>query len=46
MNVYLYGGKDRYSATEEIVRDNEAVSVGRTYSTDYTNGFLLVAYPD
>ena len=46
MNVYLYGGRDRYTALEEIVPGNEAVTVGTTYTTDSDKGFLLVAYPD
>lgn len=46
MNVYLYGGPDRLSATLPIVENNEAVSLGQTYKIDSETGFLLVAYPN
>ena len=46
MNVYLYGGQDRYSATLPIVENNEVVSLGHTYKVDSETGFLLVAYPN
>lgn len=46
MNVYLYGGADRFSATIPIVQNNEAVSQGQTYRVDSETGFLMVAYPN
>lgn len=45
MNVYLYGGKTRDTATESIVEDNLPLEIGKTYSIDYTKGMLLIAYP-
>jgi hypothetical protein len=46
MNVYLYGGKDRFSATLPVVQNNEPLTVGQTYKIDSDIGFLLVAYPN
>ena len=46
MNVYLYGGSDRFSATIPIVQNNEAVTQGQTYRVDSETGFLMVAYPN
>ena len=46
MNVYLYGGADKFSATIPIVQNNEAVTVGQTYRVDSETGFFMVAYPD
>ena len=46
MNVYLYGGADRFSATMPITKSNEAVTVGTTYRVDSETGFFMVAYPN
>ena len=46
MNVYIYGGADRFSATMPIIQNNEAVTVGQTYRVDSETGFFMVAYPN
>ena len=46
MNVYLLGGKDRDSATNKIVKDNEKVELEETYVFDYKEGIMVVAYPN
>jgi len=46
MNVYIYGGKDRNSATESIVINNEQPMLNMEYSVDMDNGILVIAYPN
>jgi len=46
MNIYLYGGKTRGDATESIINENEAVTIGKNYTIDISKGMLLVAYPN
>ena len=46
MNVFLYGGPNRFEATQSVVQDNLRVQVGKSYYIDYSVGFLLVAYPN
>ena len=46
MNVYLYGGLNRFEATKSVVENNEQVKEGVTYEIDYKIGFLLIAYPN
>jgi len=46
MNVYLYGGLSRSNATLPIVEGNMQVELEKTYSTNSTNGLLLIAYPN
>ena len=46
MNVYIYGGKNRFEATEEVVSGNSAVKLNRNYTIDISKGFLIVAYPN
>ena len=46
MNVYLYGGKDRFNADVSIVNDNQPVKVGSNYTISIDSGMLLVAYPN
>jgi hypothetical protein len=46
MNVYLYGGQDRFSAFLPVVENNSPVQPGQTYKIDSETGFLLVAYPN
>lgn len=45
MNVYIYGGKSRMTATESIIAGNAQASAGATYSIGVDKGFLVVAYP-
>ena len=46
MNVYIYGGKSRFEATESVIYENEQATVGETYSINVDKGFLVVAYPN
>ena len=46
MNVYLYAGRDRFSAWTQVVPDNEAATVDEPYYVAYDVGMLLVAYPN
>jgi hypothetical protein len=46
MNVHLYGGSDRFSATLPVVENNEQVSLDHTYKIDSETGFFMVAYPN
>ena len=46
MNVYLYGGNNRFNASIPLVKGNEQVKVGETYTIDSAVGMLLVAYPN
>lgn len=46
MNVYIYGGKDRFSATEKIIDNNDMVTPNQEYSILYTKGMLIVAFPN
>lgn len=45
MNVFVYGGKDRYSATKPI-NGNQQLIAGRNYTVPVSEGMLLVAYPN
>lgn len=46
MNVYLYAGENRETATTQLIFGNDQLTVGKTYSVDYTKGMLLIAYPE
>ena len=46
MNVYVYGGPNRFDATESVVGGNAQAVVGRNYTVDATKGMLIVAYPN
>lgn len=46
MNVYIYGGKSRQSATEVIVGGNLQPSIDSTYKIPASKGLLIVAYPN
>lgn len=46
MNVFIYGGRNRFTATQQVTPFNEQVLIGKEYSIDATLGFLVVAYPD
>lgn len=45
IDVYIYGGKDRFSATEMIVEDNKQPEINKEYTVDVENGMLVVAVP-
>lgn len=46
MNVYIYGGSSRTTATESLIPGNEQAEVGKTYEIDVDQGVLIVAYPN
>jgi len=46
MNVYLWGGKDRESATKWLVKNNQKAKVMYNYTYDAAEGIMMVAYPD
>jgi len=46
MNVYIYGGKDRFSATENIIEENSQPMINVPYKVDIDTGILVIAYPN
>lgn len=46
MNVYLYGGMSRTEATHSIVDGNAQPEIAKLYSIEYSNGMVVVAYPN
>ena len=46
MNVYIYGGQDRFSATNSLVSGNQMPLVGKNYTVDLTEGILVVVWPN
>lgn len=44
MNVFIYSGGNRYTATEPI-NNNQQLEIGTNYTVAYSKGMLLVAYP-
>lgn len=46
MNVYVYGGKTRKSAYENITVNNTAAELGKVYNISAYRGLLVVAYPN
>ena len=46
MNVYLWGGRDRESATKWLVKGNRKAQAMYNYTYDASEGILMVAYPD
>lgn len=46
MNVYLYGGRSRKSAYENITNGNIQATLGLVYNISAYRGFLIVAYPN
>jgi hypothetical protein len=50
MNIYLYGGPNgndlRFNANKTIIENNFPPEVGKNYTIDIKNGFLLLAYPN
>ena len=45
MNVYAYQGKDRYGAVVPV-NENKRLEEGKNYTVHFTQGMLLVAYPE
>ena len=46
VNVYVYGGADRFSATESVVGDNSMPQIGAEYGADASRGLMVVAFPN
>ena len=46
MNVYVYGGKTRFSAYENITENNTMAELGKLYNISAYRGLLVVAYPN
>lgn len=46
MNVYIYGGSSRFTATDSVISGNQQATAGSTYSISVSKGFLIVAYPN
>ena len=46
MNVYIYEGLDRLSATKKIIADNGQAIVGEKYQVKGDSGILIVAFPN
>jgi hypothetical protein len=46
MNVYLYGGKSRFEATQSMIPGNNQAAVGQSYSIGVEGGIMIVAYPN
>ena len=46
MNVYIYGGKSRDSAYENITSNNSKVELNQAFNISAYRGFLIVAYPN
>ena len=45
MNVYVYQGLNRFNATVPI-NENKKLKLGDQVFVNYTEGMLLIAYPD
>lgn len=46
MNVYVYGGLNRYTAMTNIVPSNTPAGAGEIFKIDYQGGMFIVAYPN
>jgi len=46
MNVFIYGGKSRESAYENITSNNSKVELNQAFNISAYRGFLIVAYPN
>lgn len=46
MNVYLYGGKSRFEATQSMIPGNNQANIGQSYSIGVEKGIMIVAYPN
>lgn len=45
MNVFIYEGTSRETATKQIVHGNEQPELHRDYTVNKDSGILIVAYP-
>jgi len=46
VNVYLYGGRNRFNAVQNVVYGNQQLELNKNYTVKTSAGFMLVAYPD
>ena len=46
MNVYVYEGIDRETATKSVVDGNAQALAGTTYRVKQDSGLLIISYPD
>lgn len=46
MNVYIYGGKSRLTAFENVTANNSQAVMGTPYNISAYRGFVVVAYPN
>lgn len=48
MNIYVYGGVNRFEAKTPITPSNAPAEIGKWYTVDFTKvpGMLVVAYPN
>ena len=46
LNVYIYEGDGRDTATTSIIEGNAQVETYTYYSVPYNSNILIVAYPD
>lgn len=46
LNVYIYEGDGRDTATTSIIEGNAQVETDTYYSVPYNSNILIVAYPD
>ena len=46
MNIYVYGGLNRFEATTNIIPQNTPAEAGDTYHINYEMGMVVIAYPN
>ena len=46
MNAYIYGGRSKSTAFENITENNDPVQLGNVYNISAYRGFVVVAYPN
>lgn len=42
----MYIGNNKFEALKPLVKDNEQPQIDKVYSVNYTEGVLVVAYPN
>lgn len=46
MNVFIYEGTNRLSATKSIVDANKQAQIGKEYRVNFNSGIVIVAFPN
>ena len=46
MNVYIYGGLNRFEATINVIPNNVQAYAGENYYINYNIGMVIIAYPN